>query len=252
MRPYARAVVRRRPFGLGPDPGDPFPPAHLALREPDGLLAVGGDLTPRRLLAAYAGGIFPWYSAGQPVLWWSPDPRTVFRTDAVHLSTRFRRDLRRSTWTVTADTAFDEVLAACAHTPRPGETGTWITDEMAAAYSALHRLGHAHSVEVRDPDGALVGGLYGVALGRMVFGESMVSLRTGGSKVALAGLCARLHSWGFPLLDAQVHNDHLARMGAGTMDRDDFLAAVAVLVAAPGTPGSWTPRFGSLPARDLA
>src|SRR5690606_29028750 len=174
------------PFPLVDDPDAPFPPAALALREPDGLLAVGGDLSPRRLLNAYRGGIFPWYSDGQPILWWSPDPRLVFRTDAVRLSSRFRRSLRRCDWRVRADTDFAAVIAACADSPRLGQSGTWITASMRAAYLRLHQLGHAHSIEVWDRQGRLAGGLYGVAVGRMFFGENMFSAYSGGSKVALA------------------------------------------------------------------
>ena len=240
----------RFPRILGPD--DPFPPATEALREPDGLLAIGADLSPERLLQAYAQGIFPWYSDGQPILWWSPDPRMVFRTDAVRLSSRFRRQLRRCDWRVQADTAFDAVLAACADTPRPGQDGTWILPEMQAAYRRLHRLGHAHSVEVFDGDGRLVGGLYGVAVGRMFYGESMFSACSGGSKVALAALASRLHGWGWPLLDAQVENPHLVSLGAERWERTRFLAAVRELAASPGLAGSWTAAFGVLQASDLA
>ena len=241
-----------RPHLLGDDPAAPFPPASEALREPDGLLAIGGDLSPARLLAAYAGGIFPWYSAGQPILWWSPDPRMVFRTDRVHLSSRFRRGLRRSSWTVRADTAFDAVVAACAGAPRPGQRGTWITAGMERAYARLHRLGHAHSVEVFDADGGLAGGIYGVALGRMFFGESMFSSRSGGSKVALAALAWRLAGWGWPLIDAQVENPHLHAMGGEAWPRPRFLQAVEQLVREPGLDGSWTGAFGPLPAAELA
>ena len=131
---------------LPDDPNAPFPDAALALREPDGLLAVGGDLSPARLLNAYRSGVFPWYSDGQPILWWSPDPRMVFRTEGVHLSSRFRRQLRGSGWTLRADTAFDAVVSACAAAPRPGQSGTWITRDIATAYGRMHRLGHAHSV----------------------------------------------------------------------------------------------------------
>ncbi len=237
---------------LSPDPGAPFPDPGLALREPDGLLAFGGDLEPARLLNAYANGIFPWYSQGQPLLWWSPDPRTVFRTGEVRLSSRFRRQLRRSGWVATADTAFDEVIEACASAPRPGQDGTWITDAMLAAYRRLHRLGHAHSVEVRAADGGLAGGIYGVAVGRMFFGESMVSLATGGSKAALAALAMRLHEWGWPLIDAQVPNPHLYSLGALSMPRERFLDAVRELAEAPGVPGSWAARFGELPVARLA
>ena len=236
---------------LEADPNAPFPPADAALREPDGLLAFGGDLTPERLLNAYRHGIFPWYSAGQPILWWCPDPRMVFRTDGVRLSTRFRRSLRSCEWLVRADTAFAEVIDACAHMPRPGQRGTWITPDMRGAYLRLHGLGHAHSVEVFDGP-RLVGGIYGVAIGRMFFGESMFSGATGGSKVALAALAARLHGWGWPLLDAQVENAHLASLGAELWPRPKFLARVGELVAEPGTPGRWADRFGDLPARTLS
>lgn len=238
---------------LSADPSSPFPPVQTALRDPDGLLAAGGDLQPERLLNAYRHGIFPWYSADQPILWWSPDPRTIFRTDGVHLSRRFRRQLRHNGWIAKADTAFAEVVDACAGMPRPGQDGTWITDEMRDAYLALHRLGHAHSVEVFDVigDGGLVGGIYGVAVGRMFFGESMVSLASGGSKAALAALARRLHEWEWPLIDAQVENPHLLRSGAETWPRDRFLVEVAARVAESGRIGPWTTAFGMLPLRDL-
>ena len=172
--------MRQRPFVLSSDPHAPFPPADSAMQEPDGLLAIGGDLSLPRLLNAYRHGIFPWFSPGQPPLWWSPDPRMVFATDGVRLSSRFRRGLRHSPWEVRADTAFEQVITACAKAPRPGQHGTWITSGMRQAYIDLHRHGHAHSVEVFEGD-ALVGGIYGVAIGRMFFGESMFSGRSGGS-----------------------------------------------------------------------
>ena len=237
---------------LSSDPSSPFPPVRTALREPDGLLAAGGDLHPERLLNAYLHGIFPWYSDDQPILWWSPDPRTVFRTDGVHLSRRFRRQLRHSGWVARADTVFADVIAACAVVPRPGQNGTWITDEMREAYLTLHRLGHAHSVEVFDGDGGLVGGIYGVAVGRMFFGESMFSGESGGSKVALAALARRLHAWGWPLIDAQVENPHLLGLGAEAMPRARFVAQVAALTALPAPAGPWTEAFGQLPAASLA
>ena len=240
---------------LDADPEAPFPPAESALREPDGLLAMGGDLSPPRLLNAYAHGIFPWFSAGQPILWWSPDPRVVFRTDRLHLSARMRRALRRSDWHVGADGDFDAVVHACATMPRSGQDGTWITRAMRSAYGELHRLGHAHSIEVRDGsapgEGRLVGGLYGVAIGRMFFGESMFSTESGGSKVALAALALRLREWGWPLVDAQVGNPHLATLGAEAWPRPRFLAAVTELCAQPGKPGSWAKSFGALPASAL-
>ena len=242
----------RIPHRLAADADAPFPPATDALRDPDGLLAVGGDLSPARLLNAYAHGIFPWFSEGQPILWWSPDPRTVLRTDGVHLSRRFRRVLHQSDWIVQADTAFAEVMRACAVSPRPGQDGTWITAGMLDAYCDLHRLGHAHSIEVRDGTGQLVGGLYGVAIGRMFFGESMFSARSGGSKLALAALARRLHAWGWPLIDAQVENPHLMRMGAGRWPRTRFLESIAALTAGTDAAGPWTGRFGNLPALELA
>ena len=236
---------------LEADPNAPFPPADAALREPDGLLAFGGDLTPERLLNAYRHGIFPWYSAGQPILWWCPDPRMVFRTDGVRLSTRFRRSLRSCEWLVRADTAFAEVIDACAHMPRPGQRGTWITPDMRGAYLRLHGLGHAHSVEVFDGP-RLVGGIYGVAIGRMFFGESMFSGASGGSKIALATLAATLHGWNWRLIDAQVENPHLLRMGAVHLPREEFLQHVRLAVREEGREGPWTHVVGRLPARDLA
>jgi leucyl/phenylalanyl-tRNA--protein transferase len=236
---------------LDADPDAPFPAADTALVEPAGLLAAGGDLSAARLLNAYRNGIFPWYSEGQPLLWWCPDPRTVFRTDGVRLSRRFRRQLRTSPWTLRADTAFDEVVAACARTPRPGQRGTWITDGMQAAYGQLHRLGHAHSVEVFD-GGRLVGGIYGVAIGRMFFGESMYSGESGASKAALAGLARRLDDWGWPLIDAQVDNPHLDSLGAEYRPRAQFLRDVARLTAVAEPVGPWTARFGALGAASLS
>ena len=243
--------MSQRPVLLPSDPLAPFPPVDLALRQPDGLLALGGDLSVPRLLNAYRHGIFPWFSEGQPILWWSPDPRMVFRTDGVRLSTRFRRGLRRSDWQVRADTAFARVLDRCARAPRPGQRGTWITPEMREAYLVLHASGHAHSVEVFDAD-RLVGGIYGVAIGRMFFGESMFSDASGGSKVALAALAHRLHAWGWPLIDAQVENPHLLGLGAESVPRARFVADVAALTAQPAAAAPWTAAFGTLQAASLA
>ncbi|TYT23798.1 leucyl/phenylalanyl-tRNA--protein transferase [Luteimonas viscosa] len=240
---------------LDADPSAPFPAADSALRRPDGLLALGGDLSPARLLNAYRHGIFPWYSEGQPILWWSPDPRLVFRTDGVRLSSRFRRTLRGSPWVARADTAFAQVVERCAAAPRRGQAGTWITPAMQAAYRRMHQLGHAHSVEVFDgpsPDAALVGGIYGVAIGRMFFGESMFSDASGGSKAALAALAHWLHARGWPLVDAQVENAHLVGLGAERMPRARFLGELAPLVAAPADPGPWTGAFGMLPVSRLS
>ncbi|HZH44521.1 MAG TPA: leucyl/phenylalanyl-tRNA--protein transferase [Lysobacter sp.] len=241
----------RLPAMLDADPAAPFPPPEHALREPDGLLALGGDLSPTRLLNAYRSGVFPWYVDGQPILWWCPDPRAVFRSDGVRLPSKFRRQLRRSRWRVRADTCFDAVVAACADAPRGGESGTWITTAMRAAYARLHGLGYAHSIEVYDGD-RLVGGLYGVALGRMFYGESMFSGESGGSKVALAALAHRLRGWGWPLIDAQVENPHLLTLGAERWPRARFLAENARLSALDGRPGPWTAAFGTLPASVLA
>ena len=240
-----------RPPLLSADPDAPFPPVESALREPDGLLAIGGCLSPARLLNAYRHGIFPWYSQGQPILWWSPDPRMVFHTDGVRLTSRFRRTLRGSRWELRADCAFAEVIKACAQAPRPGQAGTWITPQILQAYQQLHELGHAHSVEVYDGQ-RLVGGIYGVAVGRMFFGESMFSAESGGSKAALAGLAHWLHSNGCPLLDAQVENAHLLSMGAERWPRSRFQDEVQRLAAEPGLVGSWREPFGRLPAAALA
>ena len=235
---------------LPADPDAPFPPAGRALRDPNGLLAMGGDLSPARLVNAYRHGIFPWYSAGEPLLWWCPDPRTVFDTDTFALASRLRRRLRNCPWQVRADSAFEQVIAACATSPRPGQDGTWITGEMCAAYVQLHRLGHAHSVEVFDGE-RMVGGIYGVAVGRMFFGESMFSAASGGSKVALAGLARILSAWGWPLIDAQVENPHLVSLGARRLPRPEFLAEVARWSAKPDLPGSWAARVAPFPASDL-
>ena len=240
-----------RPYLLSPSSDAPFPHAENAMTQPDGLLAVGGDLTPQRLLNAYTGGIFPWFSEGQPILWWSPDPRAVFRTEAVRLSSRFRRELRRNHWHVCADTCFAAVVEACADVPRPGQDGTWITPQMREAYLALHRLGYAHSVEVFDGQ-TLVGGIYGVAIGQVFFGESMFSGRSGGSKAALGALAACLRRWGWPLIDAQVENPHLLSLGAELWPRHQFLASLRGLICQPAVIGNWTERFGNLPAATLS
>ena len=236
---------------LGPDPRSPFPPVQRALQEPNGLLAFGGDLHPERLLAAYAQGIFPWFSAGEPILWWSPDPRTVFDTHVFAVPRRLRRSLKSSDWTLSADADFAGVIDACAATPRPGQHGTWIGPAMRAAYVELHRLGHAHSVEVRD-GGRLVGGIYGVMTGGVFAGESMFSALPGGSKVALAALCRTLADWGVAVLDAQVENPHLASLGAIAMPRAAYLQWLGRPQPAAAAPGSWMNRFSLRAARELA
>ena len=214
-----------------------FPPVGRALREPNGLLAAGGDLRPERLLAAYRRGIFPWYEQGQPILWWSPDPRAVLYPHELRVSRSLRRTLARGELRTTFDTAFEAVVASCA-APRPDAVGTWITPEMAAAYTELHRLGWAHSVETRRGD-ELVGGLYGVAIGRVFFGESMFSRVTDASKIALVALVARLRERGFALIDCQVASAHLASLGAVEMPRRQFLHELEALCDPPGTPGPW-------------
>ena len=216
----------------GADPASPFPePAH-AEREPNGLLAVGGDLAPNRLLNAYRRGIFPWFSEGQPILWWSPDPRMVLRPNELHLSRSLRKTLRRGTFEVSFDQAFGEVIEACA-APRADQAGTWLVPEMRAAYAELHRLGHAHSVEVWRDD-TLVGGLYGVALGRAFFGESMFSRVQDASKIALVALASRLLRHDFAFIDCQVYTAHLESLGARLMPRARFQTAVEAATALAG------------------
>lgn len=227
----------RLPF-LDPSRPDRFPPVELALADPDGLLAGGGDLSPERLLAAYARGIFPWFSDGEPILWWSPSRRTVFDTAAMHVPRRLARWLRGCGWTLRADTAFGAVVRACA-APRAKQRGTWITADMIAAYERLHALGHAHSVEAWDGD-RLVGGVYGVALGRMFYGESMFSRESDASKVALVRLCRQLAQWEFGLVDCQMETPHLASLGARTLPRAAFAAQVAELVNLPHRAGPWS------------
>lgn len=236
---------------LDADPQAPFPPVETALQRPDGLLAFGGDLSVARLCNAYRQGVFPWFSDGQPILWWSPDPRTVFETAQLRPNRRLARALRGSHWTLRADTAFAEVVAACAVAPRPGQDGTWITADMQAAYVGMHAAGHAHSVEVFDGD-RLVGGIYGVAIGRMFFGESMFSGATGGSKAALLGLAAQMRDWDMPLIDAQVENPHLSRLGAASWPRPRFVDTVQALVdCPPPVTGLWCDAFGSRPVAAL-
>lgn len=215
-------------------PSDPFPPVDAALDEPNGLLAAGGGLSVRRLVDAYAHGIFPWYSEDDPVLWWSPDPRTVLRPRELHVSRSLKRRLRKGGFTVTADTVFGAVLDECA-APRAGEAGTWLVPAMRHAYLALQASGLAHSVEVWI-DGELAGGVYGVSLGRMFFGESMFSRRTDASKIALMALAAQLDRWGCPLIDCQLETSHLASLGARPMPRRHFVREVARLVAEPPMP----------------
>lgn len=207
----------------GDDP-DAFPAIDRALIEPDGLLAAGGDLSSERLLAAYRRGIFPWYEDGQPILWWSPDPRCVLRPRDFHVARRLRRDIAKSDAEISVNRFFDDVVRACAE-PRPSQQGTWITDEMMAAYSRLHREGWAHSLEVLD-DGELVGGIYGIAIGRAFFGESMFSKATNASKFAFYALTRILDAAEFALIDCQVVSGHLMTLGATTVPRAEFAAVL--------------------------
>ncbi|MDD3762845.1 MAG: leucyl/phenylalanyl-tRNA--protein transferase [Nevskiales bacterium] len=219
------------------DPHQPFPPAHLAMREPNGLLAIGGDLSLTRLLRAYAQGIFPWYNPDEPILWWCPDPRTVLEPDAIRVSRSLRRALRRDDYAVTLDHAFATVLEGCA-APRGNSAGTWLGGDMQRAYRQLHTSGYAHSVEVWR-DGALIGGLYGVAIGRVFFGESMFSNATDASKIALYWLCRQLQQWGFEMIDCQVASAHLMSLGAVEMRRDHFLHRLARSIDGELPHGTW-------------
>ena len=219
------------------DPPEAFPAVSAALREPNGLLAAGGDLSPERLLAAYRRGIFPWYDEGQPLLWWSPDPRCVFRKGDLHTSRRLRRDLRRSTAEVRFNTAFADVIRTCAG-PRRHEQGTWITEDMMAAYERLHLEGWAHSVEVWQ-DNTLIGGLYGLVIGRALFGESMFSKRANASKIALLVLDRMLNDGLLGVIDCQVRSSHLLSMGASVIPRADFIAMLDDLCNPPGPFENW-------------
>jgi leucyl/phenylalanyl-tRNA--protein transferase len=215
-----------------------FPPLEQALVEPNGLLAAGGDLSPPRLLAAYRRGIFPWYAVGDPILWWSPDPRMVLVPEEFKISPSLAKTLRNAPYQVRLDSAFDEVVRACADKPRAGQSGTWISDDIQAAYGKLHRLGHAHSVETWV-DGELAGGLYGVALGQAFFGESMFSDVRDSSKIALAHLCAHLKRRGFGIIDCQMETRHLASLGARPIPRRDFSARLETLCPRGDAPGVW-------------
>ncbi|HPF27339.1 MAG TPA: leucyl/phenylalanyl-tRNA--protein transferase [Steroidobacteraceae bacterium] len=208
-----------------------FPPLEQALDEPNGLLAAGGDLSPRRVLAAYRRGIFPWYSPGQPVLWWSPDPREVLEPQRFHHNRSLAKAIRKRGLQITFDRAFEAVLDACA-APRRYSPGTWITAEMRAAYLELHRLGAAHSVETWR-NGQLVGGVYGVLQGALFFGESMFSREPDGSKAALAGLARRAVTTGCALIDCQLASPHLRRLGSRSLPRREFIARLDELVQAP-------------------
>ena len=229
------------------DPPDRFPPVALALREPDGLLAAGGDLSKDRLLHAYRHGIFPWYDEGQPLLWWSPDPRCVFMAGDFHVSRRLQRECRRSAAELRFNTAFSDVVAACAG-PRRSQQGTWITPAMKRAYRDLHDCGWAHSIEVWQA-GKLVGGLYGLMIGTAFFGESMFSLQANAPKIALRYVTGLLDSGALTVLDCQVVSSHLTRLGARIIPRAEFVRDLASACDGPRPYAGW-PDTG-LPVADL-
>jgi leucyl/phenylalanyl-tRNA--protein transferase len=222
---------------LGPD--DPFPPLEAAFRKPNGLLAAGGGLSVGRLVAAYRHGCFPWYNEGEPLLWWSPDPRMVLPPSDLHVPRSLARSLRRGRFRVTADTAFRAVIDGCA-APRAGEAGTWITTDMIDAYVRLHEAGLAHSVEAWSGGDRLAGGLYGVSIGRVFFGESMFAREDDASKAAFVCLASQLARWDFGLIDCQMQTAHLARFGARPISRGDFRARLDALVDLPAPSSPWT------------
>jgi leucyl/phenylalanyl-tRNA--protein transferase len=220
-----------------------FPDVELALQEPDGLLAVGGKLSTEWLLHAYQRGIFPWYGQEQPILWWAPDPRLVLFPENLHISHSLARVIKREKFTVTLDTAFEEVIDACAR-PRPQQSGTWITPAMRSAYVDLHHAGHAHSVESWC-DGMLSGGLYGIAIGNIFFGESMFTEVADASKIAFVTLVRQLERWGFALVDCQVYTQHLASLGAATIPRKEFTTILDRECWPPGHSQPWA--FDTVP-----
>lgn len=207
--------------------------------EPDGLLAIGGDLRPERLLLAYAHGIFPWNLEDQPLLWWSPAPRAVLTPEQVHVPRSLKKSIRRAPFRITLDAAFERVIRACGRTRRPGQESTWITPELTRAFVGLHRRGLAHSVEAWD-GGRLVGGLYGLALGGVFCGESMFATVDDASKIAFVALCEQLRRWQFSLVDCQVESEHLRRFGAATIEREELLARLDGAVALPWRIGAWS------------
>ncbi len=219
-------------------PGDPFPPLTQALAEPNGLLAAGGELSAARLIEAYRNGIFPWFNHGQPILWWSPDPRMVLIPRELKIARSLGKILRNRDYEVRADTDFRQVISACA-APRATQDGTWISAEMIAAYCALHERGIAHSIETWI-DGELAGGLYGVAIGRMFYGESMFTRVPDASKIALVHLVRELQRRDFGMVDCQMHTRHLASFGAREIPRADFMRKLQELVNCPHVPGRWT------------
>lgn len=230
------------------DPPQQFPDVATALREPDGLLAAGGDLSSARLLAAYTAGIFPWFEQGQPILWWSPDPRCVLRPGALHVARRLRQYLRRSTFTLSYNRAFTDVIRACAG-QRRAQQGTWITADMMDAYEQLHAAGWAHSVEIWD-GAELAGGIYGLSIGKVFFGESMFSRRDNASKFAMLALCRELVQNEFALLDCQVVSPHLLTLGAIMLPRSEYCAILRARCTPASQFGAWPSQLA--PISDLA
>ncbi len=241
-------MITDRVVWLSPDdPPDAFPHIHDAMQEPNGLLAAGGDLSIERLLCAYRKGAFPWFDEGQPILWWSPDPRCILRPGDFHTSTRLRRTVRSSSAMITVNQSFAELIRACA-APRLSEQGTWITSGMIEAYEALHAEGWAHSIEVRE-DGELCGGLYGLAIGKMFFGESMFSRKSNASKLAMLALCEMLAASGFEMIDCQVESRHLTTLGATAIPRAEFSAHLSTACPSLIRFGDWP--ASPIPVRDL-
>ena len=225
------------------EPTDPFPPLERALRRPNGLLAAGRDLSVATLVDAYTQGIFPWFSDGEPILWWSPDPRMVLFPAELHVPKSLQRRMKKDDYRVSADTAFDRVIRECA-APRPDHPGTWITRRMIAAYGRLHAAGLAHSVETWE-GAELAGGLYGVAIGRAFFGESMFARRADASKIALVRLVRQLHAWGFGVIDCQMRTAHLESFGAREIPRRQFSTMLASLVGASAIASPWVLNAGA-------
>lgn len=216
---------------------DAFPATELALTEPNGLLAVGGDLSSARLLDAYYHGIFPWFNPGDPILWWSPDPRAIFLIEEVRVSMSLRKFIKKQRWKFTINQSFNDVIVGCA-APRLSQSGTWITQDIQLAYQELHQQGHAHSIEVWE-NNALVGGLYGLAVGQVFCGESMFHRKTNASKAAMAVLAQHLRLSGFKLIDAQVMNPHLESLGAQPLKRSDFIHLLGQLRDKPAAANRW-------------
>lgn len=222
----------------------PFPPVSSAY--PDGVLCVGGNLSPGMLLSAYRQGVFPWFNDDDPIVWWSPDPRFVLIPSELHASKTMRKIIKKRSFAISLDTDFGAVIRACSGTPRPRQGGTWITDDMIAAYELLYRLGWAHSVEARL-DGRLVGGLYGISIGSAFFGESMFSLEPDASKAAFIPLVWRLCDEGFTLIDSQVYTDHVASMGGKNIARTEYLSLLSSALKAPTRRGCWSDAFPGFP-----